>query len=1621
MNNLERINQQIQGLEFNLNMMKGSAVSEELASEIETLTSQLEQLNKYKAFLSVNEGLGKLYEQRKNASNSGEVASIDQQIDEYYSNNAQTLSQAYLDEIKAINPEFYKNIDGLYGVKVVTPEEIRKESEDLASDVEEIQTEEVAPSVTYDEVQNLEQDSQEIETVEPEVVEEATPSISTYEEAEQAYMDALDERNELYNQLTDLGEIPRNHDTDAFMAKRAEIDAMDDRIAELGQRMADLSSPQEEIAVEPEEVVEEEQPEEVEVTEEQEEREIPSSGGLTDATGDAYGDTPEEQERLKKDIVLGKYDLEQVKSVLANYSYLKDEDVCLTINNVELTVGDFKERLAKLEPAQEPEMESVEIFSGDIGEGMPSVEEQFKQGTGIDFDPAKHEVVYDGAHDELNDEPFTPFTVVEKQPVKEAELESDPFDQNEQTIEPEVELVEEVVQPVEEVVEEVVEPEKEIIEQVAEPEEIVEATPESKYGEGGVQYPAEIKEDVFNQVQQPNEVEIPEPTEVEEIRPEEVVQEQPEEVVEEERTSSSRLTRNDIIQDRELDNPDYVQTFNAPGMTDEEIERARAEIDAVPLAQPPVEEEPEENRVVESVPAENKPQWDKRLTNEQILDALSKDIYEPVGQEYEQYLREVGLDPIKESQTETKVEPEVVEEVTESETHTIDNTFIPTPPPVNETETRTVEAPEETQEAPVAPVDDNPQHKPNPETGFAVGGFQAPAVVGSEEPEVEQVVEEEPAQEEPEQEPEELDEPERYEVPGPSNTQLHGRSLERILYELTLDDNNETMDLSKGQRKAITRSRINVTKSFVSRIKHKNLIYNITGVTSSIIPMIGQTFSRWINKAYTVLHPKAVKNYDTIVQKLNELSDADLEVLRTQLTANKAQEYRSYIAIMPLVNNRIAQYIEEKYNAPLRQEIFEIQSELMERYREIDRLDRLYATLETEEEKDEVMADIDAISSGSVELITRLNELKLELSHNLEGGPGIHTLQESSKVVDNNSGDLGKAFSHKKTLKESEAFNQDQADLGDQLVAAINAGNDVDALYAFGDKEINEFNHTHNKKIGFDRFSDGDYNWRIMPKRLDYGNDPLLGYVFTTISTIGLAKGILTEIHNQGVRREIEAANNENIGVNNQIEQANQQNLTANQQNLNTIDQVHSTGRTLEGRSGDYVQGIEHMSRDSVVSNRTAGEYNAGDATNWSFNSEYRTLDHASHESVHALYDQANASFESIKQGLQDGTLTNADAIREAQNALAAVEEAKMTTYAAFRETMNTYCPAHPQHDYEPLMNYMDDIVNNPTVINRMVDGMQESVANGVLLQQAVMQVYSPVAAVVKTLPDNIQSFILPLVTQAAITGYLNRNAGRVITNHKVEHYEDYMQELYEDINEEQENARTQLEEQVRQEQNEQENTQGEPEQEEEQENTQGEPEQEEQQENTQGEPEQEKQQENTQGEPEQEEQQENTQGEPEQQETQENTQGEPAQAEQAAPAPTPAPAPAPAPAQPEANAQAEQQGEPEHVPTAADDEVVRIELFDDATLITFADGEEVTYIISGNEDLLKQKRSDVFKTNKVIIDDDLITFVLPGRTGFFRPIKDSYEITENTVIQDFREGLNNEAPEQEQGTGRGR
>ncbi|MCR4581806.1 MAG: hypothetical protein K5666_04765 [Bacilli bacterium] len=133
-------------------------------------------------------------------------------------------------------------------------------------------------------------------------------------------------------------------------------------------------------------------------------------------------------------------------------------------------------------------------------------------------------------------------------------------------------------------------------------------------------------------------------------------------VVEHEATDPAVEQQIDELLQEVQEEQDNSQEIETP-ITKEEVEEKKEETKNEVVVEPTIETE-----VTSQVePTEDILEWDPRLTEEQILEALSRDIYEPVGDEYEQYLAELGLKPIKKEKVEEVKEENPFENMTDEE------------------------------------------------------------------------------------------------------------------------------------------------------------------------------------------------------------------------------------------------------------------------------------------------------------------------------------------------------------------------------------------------------------------------------------------------------------------------------------------------------------------------------------------------------------------------------------------------------------------------------------------------------------------------------------------------------------------------------------------------------------------------------------------------------------------------------------------------------------------------------------------------------------------------------------------------------------------------------------------
>ena len=299
--------------------------------------------------------------------------------------------KAEMDAVKAQIDDLYSQIGDL--TDIVYPSETQEETTTENPVEEEKAVEEVeVPAEEEKAVEEVEVPAEEEKVETTEEQSDAEEEVVSQDENVQAANNVV---KELEDELQDL--------TASYYANEMSSEEFTRRKDELERQiaLAELSDKQED-------------KKEVEETKEETSDEVKRlEDELQDLTASYYGNEMSSEEFTRR-----KDELER-RIALAGMSNNNEQKQ----DTEEVRPGEEKEEEQVSEDVKPQEdNKPVELFSGDIGEGMPSIAEQFEAATGIKFDPDKHEVVYDGAMNDGYDNPFTPFTVVEK-PAKEEEKE----------------------------------------------------------------------------------------------------------------------------------------------------------------------------------------------------------------------------------------------------------------------------------------------------------------------------------------------------------------------------------------------------------------------------------------------------------------------------------------------------------------------------------------------------------------------------------------------------------------------------------------------------------------------------------------------------------------------------------------------------------------------------------------------------------------------------------------------------------------------------------------------------------------------------------------------------------------------------------------------------------------------------------------------------------------------------------------------------------------------------------------------------------------------------------------------------------------------------------------------
>ena len=764
--------------------------------------------------------------------------------------------------------------------------------------------------------------------------------------------------------------------------------------------------------------------------------------------------------------------------------------------------------------------------------------------------------------------------------------------------------------------------------------------------------------------------------------------------------------------------------------------------------------------------------WASGLTEEQILDALSRDIYEPEGESYEQFLGELGIenDNAGKPYGTRFISAEELEK--ENQTRNTENIEEPVEPVESTEETTSEDTSTENEEnkevvalVPVPITKLTPEKDDQPEN----------TETKDNEPVVEEPVEIEVTQDEPTGEEETTDEEEPIEEEY-EEVQQPKRGLQTIIASILVNpETGEPIDMTVKQRKRLEKSNISITGALKNGLSYGNYLYNLTSIAPTIIGVIPNALMKLSGKI--MLTRRAKENIKIIRENLENLSDEDLEVLYREFKGDTAVNLRGAAAVTGLIKEAVEKYQERKYIAPKRAEMKITYAKILSDYEQIENnkilihqvtsgtmssvdaqtlieklgvenLTQAVALLETRNNR---------LMSTKAEEIARVRQLGRELQPELSSGK--HGFAEDVRATNSKMNLQGRRFAKDISTGEAQEMMEAMGKLQDAEAMAIEQGDNETALKAFIKLETTQARESKIEGSIFGRRDTGVYHYNPIPEELDYRPDPFVRNVITTVTTAAIIKGVINELHNRMMEAELGRINTEQSSQQQIINDVNQRNAEASAHNATQQQAVQNTSSSLTANSEDIRRGMQAQVDQNIAATRATHEYMDHDATGWSFNDAYHAADQAHHTAVQNAAADAQSQLAQIEQNLAAGRITDVEAMRQ-------IAQVNSDTHAMFQQAVQEaipvfkeYAQAHPQIEYSQYIDALERLGSNPTAIDSLNQTAINAVEAGQTLQGVSILPYEQLGVVLEGVPTGIKSQLFLLGSAALMTGYASTQA----------------------------------------------------------------------------------------------------------------------------------------------------------------------------------------------------------------------------------------------------------------------
>ena len=431
-------------------------------------------------------------------------------------------------------------------------------------------------------------------------------------------------------------------------------------------------------------------------------------------------------------------------------------------------------------------------------------------------------------------------------------------------------------------------------------------------------------------------------------------------------------------------------------------------------------------------------------------------------------------------------------------------------------------------------------------------------------------------------------------------------------------------------------------------------------------------------KLYGKFITKETKNtFAEMEARANNLTDREVEIILNEYKGNIAQSKRLPKGFNNAIRPRVDKYVSVR--------IAQINEQIRQNILKIDYsgkvIKALKERLKTEEDPQmitKINAVIDTAYSKAYICVRNLEALRLD-GNNLQCGYGLHSFEEELKALDTKMNYMGGRFSKAREY-DPEVWDE-ISEYSDKIKVSRNPKEVVDAfikreeLYKENTKEKRSVLNLGSKVTA------GKLDYRPFVESLNYGNDPYIRDLITTIlvisSAASLANNIIDNIKHQEMIDKI----------NEQIVQANK--TGAEQQQF--IEEVRQSGETIE-------KGILHDVRRTEGDIENLAERGINSKFDYSLSgSKYVAEDLAHHTDTANLSVQNTQEILDLTSKYSNGTITYPELLRGVQ----ALKENATEMYVDYSNNLynilSDYAKANPQFDFTAVLKTLEHVIKNPT------------------------------------------------------------------------------------------------------------------------------------------------------------------------------------------------------------------------------------------------------------------------------------------------------------------------------------